>query len=89
MVTNTQCHFLAASNRKEDHYGSLLLDLQHAGFLVDLVTVEVGCLGHFMPVTVTKLSDVCHQLKNTIRCILQQVARVALSCLYKMFNSQA
>ena len=46
VVTNTQHHFLAARNHKEDHYDkydSLLLDLQHAGFLVDLVTIEVGC----------------------------------------------
>ena len=41
VVTNTQHHFLAARNRKEDRCGSLLLDLQHAGFSVDLMTVEV------------------------------------------------
>ena len=52
VVTNTQHHFLAARNCKEDCYSSLLL--------VDFVTVEVGCLGHFMPVTITKLSNVCH-----------------------------
>jgi len=31
VVTNTQHHFLAAKTRKEDRYGSLLSDLQHAG----------------------------------------------------------
>ena len=60
----TQHHVLAARNRIDDCYGSLLLDLQHAGFSVDLVTVEVGCLGHFMPVTVTKLSNICHLLSR-------------------------
>ena len=45
VVTNTQHHLLAARNCKEDHYGSLLLDLQHTGFSVDLVTIEVHCLG--------------------------------------------
>ena len=41
-VTNTQQHYLAARNRKEDCYGLLLLDLQQVGFLVNLVTIEVG-----------------------------------------------
>ena len=89
VVTNTEHHLLAARNRKEDCYGSLLTDLQQAGFSVNLVTIEVGCLGHFMPQTVSKLSDVCHLPKNTIRCILQQVARVAISCSYRIFNSRA
>ena len=89
MVTNTQHHFLAARNHKEDCYGSLLLDLQHAGYLVDLVTIEVSCLGHFMPATITKLSNVFHLPKSTIRYILQQAAHVAISCSYRIFNSQA
>ena len=89
VVTNTEHHLLAARNRKEDCYGSLLTDLQQAGFSVNLVTIEVGCLGHFMPETVSKLSDVCHLPKNTIRCILQQAARVAISCSYRIFNSRA
>ena len=92
-VTNTEHHRLAARNRKGDRYGSLLTDLQQAGCSVNLVTIEVGCLGHFMPQTVSKLSDVsptvCHLPKNTIRCILQQAARVAISCSYRIFNSRA
>ena len=82
VVTNTEHHLLAARNHKEDRYGSLLLDLQHAGFSVDLVTIEVGSLGHFMPVTITRLSNVCHLPKSTMCCILQQTACVAISCLY-------
>ena len=39
VVTNTHHDFLAAKNCKEDCYGSLLLDLQRAGFSVDLVTM--------------------------------------------------
>ena len=31
VVNNTQHQLLAIRNRKEDHYGLLLLDLQHAG----------------------------------------------------------
>ena len=85
VVTNTQHHFLAAKTRKEDRYGSLLSDLQHAGYLVDLVTIEVGSLGHFMPETVTKLSSIC---KKSINHILQQGARVAISCSYRIYNCQ-
>jgi len=65
-------HFLAAKTRKEDHYDSLLSDLQHAGYVVDLVTIEVGCLGHFMPENVFKLSTVCHLPKRSINQILQR-----------------
>jgi len=88
VVTNTQQHFLAAKTRKEDRYGSLLSDLQHAGYVVDLVTIEVGCLGHFMPETVSKLSTVCHLPKRSINQILQRAARVAISCSYRIFNSR-
>jgi len=88
VVTNSQHHFVAAKTRKEDRYGSLLSDLQHAGYVVDLVTVEVGCLGHFMPETVSKLSTVCHLPKRSINQILQRAARVAISCSYRIFNSR-
>ena len=33
IVTNTEHHLLAVRNCKEDRYGSLLTDIQHAGFL--------------------------------------------------------
>ena len=90
VVTNTitKQHFLAAKTRKEDRYGSLLSDLQHAGYVVDLLTIEVGCLGHFMPETVSKLSTVCHLPKRSINQILQRAARVAISCSYRIFNSR-
>ena len=89
VVTNIEHHLLAARKCKEDHYGSLLTYLQQAGFSVNLVTIEVGCLGHFMSETASKLSDVCRPPKNTIRCILQQAACVAISCSYRIFNSHA
>ena len=86
VVTNTQHHFLAARNCKEDRYGSLLLAIEHAGFLFELVTI-----GSWLsrPMTFTKLSILCHLPKSTICCILQQAARVAIFCLYRIFNSRA
>ena len=56
VVINTEHHLLSARYRKEDRYGSLLIDLQQAGFSGNIVTNEVGCLGHFMPETVSKLA---------------------------------
>ena len=46
VVTNTKHHFSAASHRKQDCYGPLLQDLQDSVSSVDLVTIEIGCLGH-------------------------------------------
>jgi len=58
LVTNTEHHLLAARYHKGDCYGPLLNNLEQVGFSVNLVTIEVGCLGHFKPETVSKLSDV-------------------------------
>jgi len=49
VVTNTKHHFIAASLRNQDHYGPLLRDLKDSVSSVDLVTIEIGCLGHFTP----------------------------------------
>ena len=61
VVNNTQHHFWLQGTVKKI---AMVLDLQHAAFSVDLVTIEVGCLSHFMPVTVTNLSNVCHLPKK-------------------------
>ena len=37
-------------------------------FQVGLFTIEIGCLGHFMPVTITKI---CHLPKRTVCSMLQ------------------
>jgi len=55
---------------------------------LDLVTVEVGSFGHFMPETVTELSFICHLPKKLINHILQQAACVTISCSYRIFNSR-
>ena len=79
VVTNTKQHPLAA---KKDCYSSLLLDLVHAGLSVELVTIEVGCLGHFLPSSVTNVCRVCHLSKHSTRCMFEQAAQVAISCSY-------
>ena len=56
--TNTQQHLLAARAWKEDRYGSLLYDLQRTGLVV-LISIEIGCLGHFMPETFAQVATAC------------------------------
>jgi len=55
-------------------------------YIVYLVTIEVGSLSHFMPETVTMISSIYHLPKKSINHILQQTARVAISCSYRIFN---
>ena len=89
VVTNTKQHLLATNFRKEDHYSSLLLDLAHTGLSVELVTIEVGFLGHFLPSSVTNVCRVCHLSKHSTRCMFEQAARVAISCSYQIFNARS
>ena len=49
---NTQQHLLAAKTRKEDWYGCSQCDLQLSGLSVNFISIEIGCLGHFMPDTI-------------------------------------
>ena len=60
VVTNREQHFAGASCTKVAHYGPLFSDLEHTGLFVELVTIEVGCLGHFLPSTISNLCRVCH-----------------------------
>jgi len=66
VVTNREEHFAAASSRKVTCYGPLLSDLECSGLLVNLVTIEVGCFGHFLPSTVSNLCRVCHLQKFAV-----------------------
>ena len=88
VVTNTEQHFAAASSRKVARYGPLLSDLEHTGLFVEL-TIEVECLGHFLPSTISNLCRVCHLQKCSIRSIFEQVARVAISCSYRIFDAHS
>ena len=88
VVTNTKHHFTAASLRKQDRYGPLLQDLRDSALSVDLVTIEIGCLGHFTPATISKLSEICHLPKRNVHSMLQQAAKVAISCSYRIFNAR-
>jgi len=87
--TNTQQHLLASRSCKEDRYGSLMYDLQQTGLTVDLISIEVGCLCHFMPETLAQVATACCVLKKTVRLLFEQAAHIAISCSYRIFNSRA
>ena len=57
--TNTQQHLLAARAQKEDKYSALLYGLQCAGLTVQLISIEVGCLDHFIPETLPQAATAC------------------------------
>ena len=57
--------------------------------LVDLISIEIGCLGHFMPETLAQVATACCVLKKTVRSLFEQAARIAISCFYRIFNSRA
>ena len=77
--TYTQQHLLAARAWKEDRYGSLPYDLQCTGLVVDLISIEIGCLGHFMPETLAQVATASCVSKETVRSLFEQVARIAIS----------
>jgi len=63
IVINSQLTMVWRHNpRKVTRYGPLFQILSASGLLVNLVTIEVGCLGHFLPSTVSSLCRVCHLL---------------------------
>ena len=64
-----------------------ILDLAHAGLSVQRVTIEVGCLGYFLPSSVTNVCRVCHLSEHSTRCMFEQAAQVAISCSYQVFNA--
>ena len=54
--TNTQQHLLVARARKEDRHSSLQYDLRLSGLTVNLVLIEIGCLGHFLSETIAQVA---------------------------------
>ena len=57
VVTSTEQHFAAASSRKVARYGPLLSDLERTGLFVELVTIEVRYIGHFLPSTLWDIME--------------------------------
>ena len=62
--------------------------LQRTGLVVDLISIEIGCLGHFMPETLAQVATACCVPKKTVRSLFEQAARIAIPCSYRIFNSR-
>jgi len=91
ITINTREHLLAARAQKEDRYRSLLQNLQRTstGLTVDLITIEIGCLGHFMPEAISRVAKACQVAKKTVPTLFEQGARIAVSCSHRIFNARA
>ena len=87
--TNTQQHILAARARKEDRCSCLQCNLQLSGLSVNLISIEIGCLDHFIPDTIAQVTNADEVAKKTIRSLFEQAACIAVSCSYRIFNSRA
>jgi len=77
-VTIKEEHFVAAISRKKTRYGPLISDLEHTDLPVSVVTIEVGSLGHFLPLSISNLWKVCYLQKHCFWAISKQAAQVVM-----------
>ena len=63
--------------------------LQLSSLSINLISIVIGCLDHFMPDTVAQVTNACEVTKKTIRSLFEQAASIAVSCSYRIFNSRA
>ena len=68
---------------------AFLNDLQHTGLVVDLISIEIRCLGHFMLETHAQVVTTCCVSKKTVWSPFEQAARIAISYSYRIFHSTA
>ena len=54
-------------------------DLQHSGLTADLISTEIGCLGHFMSDTLAQMASASGLAKKTVRSLFEQAACIAVS----------
>ena len=59
-----------------------------AYLLISVISIEISCLGHFMPDTISQVANACEMMK-TVRSLFEQAACIAVSCSYRIFNSRA
>ena len=54
-----------------------MYDLQCTGLAVDLIPIEIGCLGHFMPETIIQVATACSKLYS--HCLSKLLALPSLA----------
>ena len=71
----------------------LLQDIQHTGLAVDHISIEIGCPGHFMPGTISRLAKSCQVAENYSRLDMHIISLhivtilTIYACLYTHSNN--
>ena len=54
-----------------------------------LISIKIGCLGHFMLDTIVQVGNACEMMKKTVRSLFEQAVRIAVSCSDWIYNFRA
>ena len=57
--------------------------------IADLISIEIGCLGHFMSDTLAQVASTSGVAKKTVRSLIEQAAGIVVSYSYRIFKSRA
>ena len=77
----------AAHIRKQSkvNYGCVLSDLERSGFTSDLVTLEIGSLGHWRFNLATQLASHLDLPKAVVKSVLDNAAKVSIAGSHQLF----
>ena len=65
-----------------------MTDLEDRGFSVSYSTLVIGALGHFDSIAIRTLSDAFALYKQEAKQVMMNLARIAVSCSYYIFNAR-
>ena len=66
-------------------YQLLISELDRLGFACQYATVEIGCLGHYLPETIGALQKTVQQSTAACRVILDKAAQKAIDSSQRIF----
>jgi len=66
-------------------YQLLISELDRLGFACQYVTIEIGCLGHYLPETIRALQKTIQQSTAVCCAILDKAAQKAIDCSQRSF----
>ena len=88
---NTQSGFENSHVRKQSksHYIALANDLDAAGYSSDLMTLEVGSLGHFTKDAINSLQYTVPAISKAVaNFILLELAKITILCSFQLFQAR-
>ena len=87
---NSTEHLQAAHDRKINNgeYQLLLSELDRLGYICQYLTIEIGCLGHYLSDSIKALQSVTQQSAKTCRNMLDAAAQKAISCPQRIFYAR-